>query len=52
MVQLIDVCSEILRSDLLLHYSNIHEAVKIVTQLKEMCKKAIANNLSMISVGD
>ena len=52
MVQWIAVCAEILGSDLLLHYSDIDEAVKTVTQLKEMCEKAIANNQSMISVGD
>lgn len=49
---IVDVCTKILGSNLFSRFSNTDEAVMTITRLKEMCERAIANNQSLISVGD
>ena len=50
--KIVELCVEILESDLFSNYSKSDEAVMTITQLKEMCDRAIENKQSLISVGD
>lgn len=50
--QIMEVCESIIESDFLRKYDYEDDAMNTFIQLKTICKKAIADNKSIIAVGD